>query len=79
MSFENELQGRLQKWLAEQSRMISETILDGSCKDFAEYKERCGKLRALWETETEMRRATRRLNSLDNEGEEDGDTTTHFE
>lgn len=73
MAFENELQKLLHNWLAEQSNSLSQSILDGSCKDFAEYKERCGKLRAMWETEDEVKRIQRQRNSLT---EANDDTTT---
>lgn len=65
MAFENEIANALNKWLAEQSNSISQTILDGSCKDFAEYKERCGKLRALWDCEEELLRVQRQRNNIE--------------
>lgn len=65
MAFENELANQLNKWLAEQSNSVSQTILDGSCKDFAEYKERCGKLRALWDCGEELLRIQRQRNNLE--------------
>lgn len=59
MAYENELESQLHKYLSKQSQSLSETILDGSCKSFDEYRERCGKLRALWDMDKEIERLRR--------------------
>lgn len=70
MAFENELETKLLGWLAKESNSISQSILDGSCKDFSDYKERCGKLRAFWDTADELKRIHRQSHNL-TEAEDD--------
>ena len=76
MAFENELKDKLLAWLNDEAKTTSQNILDGCCKSFEEYKERCGRLRALWEAGDALESIDRQLMNPNQEAKHDHSLTS---
>lgn len=64
MSFDSELQNKVEDWLDAEYKNRAGHIVDGACKTFEEYKERCGELRMIRETGKALGQIVREINDV---------------
>lgn len=64
MSFDSELQNKVEGWLDAEYKNRAGHIVDGACKNFEEYKERCGELRMIREIGKSLHEFVREINDV---------------
>ena len=67
MAHERQMLDHLFNKLKEREREVGESIVDGSCKDFAEYKNLCGVIQGLRRARMEVQDLVQRYEEFEND------------
>ena len=67
MAHERQMLDHLFNKLKEREREVGESMVDGSCKDFAEYKNLCGVIQGLRRARVEVQDLVQRYEEFEND------------
>ena len=67
MSYEKQMLDNLFNRLKEREKEVSDSIAEGGCKDFAEYKNLCGVIQGLRRARMEVQDLVQRYEEFEND------------
>jgi|DEB19_MinimDraft_2_1074335.scaffolds.fasta_scaffold54227_2 hypothetical protein len=67
MTYERQMLDHLFNKLKEREREVSDSMIDGGCKDFAEYKHLCGVIQGLRRAKMEVQDLVQRYEEFEND------------
>lgn len=67
MAYERQMLDHLFNKLKDREREVSDSMIDGSCKDFAEYKNLCGVIQGLRRAKLEVQDLVQRYEEFEND------------
>jgi hypothetical protein len=67
MAYERAMLDHLFNKLKDREREVSDSMIDGSCKDFAEYKNLCGVIQGLRRAKMEVQDLVQRYEEFEND------------